>query len=188
MTGSLKKLLLPHVHTIQSASIYLLASSLASVSCGLGGSLYIPDSKLPACFCSQLALRVRREGSDYIVEACIPDAATSAGEGSTHAATAGAGPAAAAAVQIGSGAIDSPTSEWTQLRICHLLEDVSPAGVGRDGKDNITLGQQLEGMAGMLPLGGVAAGLYACSPRPGNGFEAVFDHLYISKGRLAGHM
>ena len=132
----------------------------------------------------QLALRVRREGSDYIVEACIPQAAVPAAAGFTQ----GSAAPAAAAIQVGSGTLASPASEWTQLRICHLMEDVSPGGVSRDGEDNVTLGQQLDAMAGLVPLSGVAAGLYACSPKPGEGFNAMFAHLHISKGRLPGHM
>lgn len=93
-----------------------------------------------------------------------------------------------AGVRAGSGTTESPASEWTQLRICHLLEDVSPAGVGKDGDENVSFGKQLERLDGLLPLSGVAAGLYACSPKAGSGFTAVFHHLHICNGRLGGLM
>jgi hypothetical protein len=127
---------------------------------------------------AQLALRVRREGSDYIVEACIPQQAAS-----DAAATGGSLP-----IRVGSGAVESPASEWTQLRICHLMEDVSPAGVGKDGQENVEFGLQLQAACVVLPLSGVAAGLYACSPKPGDGFQAEFDRLHFVSGRLPGHM
>ncbi|KAF8063047.1 REE1 [Scenedesmus sp. PABB004] len=100
----------------------------------------VPDSV------GTLALRVRREGSDYIVEACQPAAPGGA------AADAAAG---CAAVRVGSGAAGSPAAEWTQLRICHLVEDVSPAGVGRDGQANVAYGEELAAACAGLPMGGV---------------------------------
>lgn len=132
----------------------------------------------------QLALRVRREGSDYIVEACIPQdsfgpAAAAAGSSSSG---------SSLPIRVGSGTVGSPASEWTQLRICHLMEDVSPAGVGKDGLENVEFGLQLQAACEALPLSGVAAGLYACSPKPGGGFQAQFDRLHIVSGRLPGHM
>lgn len=57
--------------------------------------------------------------------------------------------------------LHSPPSEWTQLRMCHLLEDVSPCCVGKPGPENVAFGQQLQPLAEVLPLTGVAAGLYA---------------------------
>lgn len=130
-------------------------------------------------FVLQLALRIRREGSDYIVEACIPQVDDGAD---------GEAAASPASICVGSGATESPASQWTQLRICHLLEDVSPAGVAKDGPENVAFGQQLENVGELLPLSGVAAGLYACSPKPGQGFRATFHHLHLLTGRLAGHM
>lgn len=134
----------------------------------------------------QLALRVRREGSDYIVEACIPQeslspaaAVSSSGDGSSS---------SSFPIRVGSGSVDSPAIEWTQLRICHLMEDVSPAGVGKDGHENVEFGLQLQAACEVLPLSGVCAGLYACSPKPGGGFQARFDRLHIVSGRLPGHM
>jgi hypothetical protein len=55
----------------------------------------------------------------------------------------------------------SHPSEWTQLRMCHLLEDTSPSCVGKSGPDNVAFGQQLAALSQHLPLTGVAAGLYA---------------------------
>lgn len=96
--------------------------------------------------------------------------------------------AEAAPIQSGSGGVDSPAAKWTQLRICHLLEDVSPAGISADGDANLRLGAQLAGVAQHLPMAGVAAGLYACSPKPGAGFAATFARLHLVRGRVAGHM
>lgn len=90
-------------------------------------------------------------------------------------------------ISTGSGALGSSAAEWTQLRICHLLEDVSPAGVSRDGSENVTFGEQLAGLAELLPLSGVKAGVYACSPKPGSGMRVQFDRLQIAAGRIAGH-
>jgi hypothetical protein len=105
---------------------------------------------------AQLALRVRREGSDYIVEACIPQQAT--GEAAS---SGGSSSSSSLPIRVGSGAVDSAASEWTQLRICHLMEDVSPAGVAKDGQENVEFGLQLQAACEVLPLSGVAAGLYA---------------------------
>lgn len=126
---------------------------------------------------AQLALRVRREGSDYIVEACIPQETAPPTVQTT-----------ALPICVGSGSTDSPAPEWTQLRICHIMEDVSPAGVSKDGAENVVFGLQLEDMGKLLPLAGVAAGLYACSPKPGTGFKAQFRKLHILPGRIAGHI
>uniref|UniRef100_A0A383V8J9 Fatty acid desaturase domain-containing protein n=2 Tax=Tetradesmus obliquus TaxID=3088 RepID=A0A383V8J9_TETOB len=132
----------------------------------------------------QLALRVRREGSDYIVEACIPEASLIPASAASTAFAEGA----SLPIRVSSGKVGSPASEWTQLRICHLMEDVSPAGVGKDGKENVDFGLQLQAACEALPLSGVAAGLYACSPKPGGGFQAQFDRLHIVSGRLPGHI
>jgi hypothetical protein len=99
---------------------------------------------------------VRREGSDYIVEASLPQRPTGAGTSAGAGVACGGGPGGAAG--------------WTQLRMAHLLEDPGPAP------------RALQATGGISPA--VAAGLYACSPT-GPGFTAVFRHLTCWAGRLA---
>jgi len=106
---------------------------------------------------TQVHLRVRREGSDYIVEASQPF--REGAEPYTNA--------------IGEGGAPTGREGWTQLRMAHLIEDTAPCGVAGGG--DIKGGQGRPRPA--------AAGLYACSPM-GGGFEATFRHLTVRAGRL----
>lgn len=69
--------------------------------------------------------------------------------------------------------------------MCHLVEDVAPSACGRNGEENIAVWQQLA-RCEALPSSAVSTGLYACSPKTGDGFDALFSCLHIARGRLPG--
>jgi regulation of enolase protein 1 (concanavalin A-like superfamily) len=114
---------------------------------------------------TELHLRVRREGSDYIVEASLPAA---------HAAATNAIAAAPPLEQAGDAAKHAVArAGWTQLRVAHLIEDAAPWGVAA----------AQEGARGAVSAP-VDVGVYACSPR-GQGFWACFKHLMLVKACAA---
>ncbi|GBF93659.1 hypothetical protein Rsub_06762 [Raphidocelis subcapitata] len=128
----------------------------------------------------RLLLRVRREGSDYTVEAALPGEAASGGAAAPAEAAASAGaPAGGAAGAAVAGAPLPlplpPGGGWMQLRMAHLLEDTAPTGGG---------GGDSSGAGGAAWASPVRAGVYACSPR-GQGFDAVFHSVRVRGGRAA---